>query len=708
MRLTLRTLLAYLDDVLEPAQAREIGQKIAESPVATSLAQRIREVMRRRRLSAEDLDATGLDPNLVADYIDGSLSPTQVTEVEKVCLESDAHLAEVAACHQILTLVLGEPVEINSGTRERMYGLGEDGTVTKEAVSAASNGRPAAVEQEEKVAAFPAHLQPAPFWKRTLPLMVPVVLIGLWVGLIAMDDSFSFLNPFADSNAAGKGTEEIEVAQNGERKDVARVPVIPPRQGEPPIAEGSKEPESVELEVDIDRAPPPDLPENAATVTSDTAPAGGNSAALTAPKPQDLDKTIAADAGASTAPAEVPEVAVGQYVSSNGILLQYLPPRKDWFVVPYDSRLLAESRLIVPEPFTADIKLDGSAPAVRLVGGAAAELLSETEAAPAGIKISQGRFLVDGGPGQPSPFAIQAGTRSWRIEFLNPGTRIGIAMRPLTVIGFEAPLPENHYVLMLTAVRGSVRVRDDRGGSVTVDPNMYVVLHDNSSAIVAGGTSPAVPAPESAPVPQPAVQLPGSDWMQPEKQVMLPVLQRYFEQFQKEFDPALPAAENMIPLIKEQHLQIGVYAVKCLALVGHADGLVKSLAMAEYKEMRDAAAAGLRVWLPRHVEEWDSFRMSATLTFPGDSAGILERLLWEYPPEDAHDPKISRQLIDWMNDRSVAIRELAFGEVVRLTGDLEYGYNPGYSESIRRRALDRWEYHLEKEGALLGPSEQAK
>src|SRR4051794_14473475 len=51
VRLTLRTLLAYLDDTLEPAEIKRIGQKVAESDAAQELIARIKQVTRRRRLT---------------------------------------------------------------------------------------------------------------------------------------------------------------------------------------------------------------------------------------------------------------------------------------------------------------------------------------------------------------------------------------------------------------------------------------------------------------------------------------------------------------------------------------------------------------------------------------------------------------------------------------------------------------------------------
>src|SRR5262245_44278858 len=125
MRLTLRTLLAYLDDTLDPTEIKAIGQKVAESDAAQELIARIKQVTRRRRLTTPPATGPGakFDPNTVAEYLDNTLGADEVAEVEKTCLESDVHLAELAACHQILTLVLGEPALVPPTAKQRMYGL---------------------------------------------------------------------------------------------------------------------------------------------------------------------------------------------------------------------------------------------------------------------------------------------------------------------------------------------------------------------------------------------------------------------------------------------------------------------------------------------------------------------------------------------------------------------------------------------------------
>jgi hypothetical protein len=211
MRLTLRTLLAYLDDILEPGQAREIGEKISESGYASALVDRIREVMRRRRLTAPDPKSpnSGLDTNSIAEYLDNTLSPDAVADVEKVCLDSDVHLAEVAASHQILTLVLGEPVDVPTRTRERMYALGPV------ARTAGSNGR-AGAEGDSKVGSDPSaaissqssatggnsqagsfsttipdYLRPVPVWRRMAPVAVGVIVGGIWLAVVYFDPSLS-------------------------------------------------------------------------------------------------------------------------------------------------------------------------------------------------------------------------------------------------------------------------------------------------------------------------------------------------------------------------------------------------------------------------------------------------------------------------------------------------------------------------------------
>lgn len=123
MRLTLRTLLAYLDDLLDPADAVELGKRIDENKFASELVNRIRTRMRLLRLSAPKVDGRGigLDANSVAEYLDNTLPPDLVPDLEKICLESDVHLAEVASCHQILAAVQDHPAPFDPELKERVF-----------------------------------------------------------------------------------------------------------------------------------------------------------------------------------------------------------------------------------------------------------------------------------------------------------------------------------------------------------------------------------------------------------------------------------------------------------------------------------------------------------------------------------------------------------------------------------------------------------
>ena len=127
MRLTLRTLLAYLDNILDPHDARQLQKKIGDSEFATGLVHQIRGSVRRLRLDAPALDAQGIggDLNSVAEYLDNVLPPEHVPTLEKACLDNEAHLGEVASCHQILTLVLGEPADVSDKMRARAYSIAQ-------------------------------------------------------------------------------------------------------------------------------------------------------------------------------------------------------------------------------------------------------------------------------------------------------------------------------------------------------------------------------------------------------------------------------------------------------------------------------------------------------------------------------------------------------------------------------------------------------
>jgi len=96
-QLSLKQILAYLDDALEARTLREVSEAIAQSKELQELVARIQRVTRRRSLLSEgEREEEALPATLLAQYLEGTLSPEAAGELERRCLQDDAVLAEVA------------------------------------------------------------------------------------------------------------------------------------------------------------------------------------------------------------------------------------------------------------------------------------------------------------------------------------------------------------------------------------------------------------------------------------------------------------------------------------------------------------------------------------------------------------------------------------------------------------------------------------
>ncbi len=125
MRLTLRTLLAYIDHVLDPSDTRELAAKIRESKLAQHTMERIDLGLANRNLRAPSVDSTDQyqDPNIIAEYLDNTMKPEDVPQFERQCFENDAQLIETASVHRILSVALTRPAEVSDELNQRLKGL---------------------------------------------------------------------------------------------------------------------------------------------------------------------------------------------------------------------------------------------------------------------------------------------------------------------------------------------------------------------------------------------------------------------------------------------------------------------------------------------------------------------------------------------------------------------------------------------------------
>jgi hypothetical protein len=128
MRLTLRTLLAYLNQSnLNLRAVERIEAKLKGSPTASKLIEDLREIMADPQVAAlaPDCDEGFKEANWVAEYLDNSLDESNVEAFERQAFESTLLLSEIAGCHEVLSAVgRNELAVVPAALRQRAYEIG--------------------------------------------------------------------------------------------------------------------------------------------------------------------------------------------------------------------------------------------------------------------------------------------------------------------------------------------------------------------------------------------------------------------------------------------------------------------------------------------------------------------------------------------------------------------------------------------------------
>lgn len=741
MRLTLRTMLAYMDKLLEGDDAQEIANKIEESEYATNLMHRIRDVMRRLRLAAPRVTdrGQGLDPNTVAEYLDNTLPAERVQEFEKICLDSDIHLAEVASCHQILAAVLGEPAEIDPESRQRMYGIpavageatppvGVSSPPPLPAERGKSDDHPNRAARKPVVPDYLREPRSKRGWLRAVAAVLlvagfAVVLLtalgqfeegaplGDWLRRVrARLSSASQAAPVASADlpgetAAGPGEQPPgAIAQPPGVQVPGAEPIIEPAGAEPaplpPVT--SEQPVSEMLGRPIEPA----------------APGEG---------PQAMPETPATGTTAGAAGGEVmgPIVEHGLSTGTNAVE----PPSP------------------AGPPGEATAMGSTPRPGESLPGVAPPEGASSSEAAAAGAPVgrlmSTGQTLLcydaesAGWRRVAAKGALSADSRLLALPSFRPSVALssGIAMvldggSQLDLLGERQGQPVGlavafGRVVVMPLAEGGAKLRvvaGGRGGSITLaqhsstaalevapslplgrnpesEPRQWVLrLYVTSGEVVWQGDA-AEPVRVAAPAvallngPEPPVVQPldaAPAWIAGQEPGLLDA--RAAATVDAALAPDRPAGLTLMELAQHRQREVRWLAARCLAYLGQVEPLVAGLNDEDLKTEWSDYVAQLRDAVVRREDSAAAVRQTLEKLL-GPQAAEAYRMLWGYTDEDLA-AGADAKLVEALKNDALPIRVLAFWNLKEITG---YGlfYRPELPKVKRDQLVFRWQERLQ-------------
>lgn len=686
MRLTLRTMLAYMDEQLDPPQMEEIGAKIRESGVASGMIDRVRSSIRKHRMEAPKIEGRGIgkDANSVAEYLDNVLDKDEIPEIEQLCLNSDMHLAEVAACHQILSQLPGVEFEIGHRLRDRIYDI--PGFLTEQAAEAAElkNGsvakpkhatvRDPAVttlrkKKKKKSPKVPDYFKAQPATSRTwapLILTAAVVLIGLAIGAYLTRDQWmrrsSEQTARNNSEAGGPPSNDASPADgeaDGESttKEVLATPAASDKE-----ADAQKENDPPADSVKVDEAnpiiessvgPPPPIPEE---------PSEG---AKSAP-PVPVEEMPAESADGDKAPPAP--------VATLPILASPVP------VVAWDTAAKAWNRVRDGESLPAGgaIALVGSRAKVKTESGLVATLVGPSEI----------QFLKDGPNGKlawildcakvvfdateaggSSLDAIIAGTPV-SLKFVSPDSKLAIEVTQKIAPGGDPSNPENFAAtIQVYLLRGAVQVKAG-----------------DEDQLIEAGNDLAV------------FRLDASGALQEIKDVGAPLWVDELtsgeatKQASKELSDRLaniktPLSVALQELASDKRINVASLAAQALAQLEEIKPLCDQFRDSHFRSVWRTNHAFLKQLLQSKPGVAEVFHDQLTKHYPSEAEAVF-RILRGF--DDEQFSQEGGMLIDALRSESQLLRVLAYQTLVDLVGPGNRKFQPEDPKPLRDKNIVAW------------------
>jgi hypothetical protein len=675
VRLTLRTLLAYLDDTLEPSQAKLIGQKVAESDAAQELIARIKQVARRRRLTTPPNTGPGakLDANVMAEYLDNMLPADQLAEVEEICLASDVHLAEVAACHQILTLVLGEPALVPPTARQRMYGLirGRESIPNRKVAGPALGPGTAEPANQQLDEADEALLLGLPLYRSGswLRWLVP---LGALVLLVAA--SLSIVKFLQQSNEAANREPVDLLAKVSEAKAEPELLLAPQPETIPAV---KVEPAAEKKEEVASTSNKPKTENTEAPKKNDKAEP---TVAVKTPRPPDAS------------PPSTERRELGKAVLEPPcILLQQNPETGAWQRLSLQKRVSSTDKLVSLPGYRSDLRTDtgvqlqlwGNLPQFsRTPVLESVVTLHANPSVDLDFTLDHGRVLLSNHKEEgPARIRIRFRDEIWDLTLEDQTSEVAVQLFGLCQpYGKDPGGAEPEVYVGLYAVKGEAQLRVRYETHRLFSPSMI----DWDS--VAGGVAAQPRSLPRAP-----------DWytskMPPQNHVI-----QDMQAALKELSQRLVAKDKIDVVVAEAmkdpiNLGSRILAVRCLAAMNEVGKLLDALADGKHLDVRMVAIEELRHLLG--LSAGNDALISKTLRSKNYTEGqvmTILQLLHGFNLQQWSDPTTRATAVEYLNHEKLAIRQLTHALLCSLAPEgAKIPYDATGDNDQRERAAKDWQ-----------------